>query len=186
MEEDIAENLNNDETNMILKPSPPRPWTRFWARTFDYYTFVIIVSYIWVYFDTESMDRINPTLLSLVYGLLWLFAEGLCLSVFGTTLGKKLLRIKVLNSKGEKLTPAQGFRRSFLVWWRGTGIGLSLPKLIAAILGHSRLVKEGITTWDRDMGNVVIHEKVGVFRGIFIGVMITLFIGFYLIGYFNK
>lgn len=58
-----------------------------------------------------------------------------------------------------------------------------MPILIACILGHSRLVREGITTWDRDLGNIVLHGKIGWLRGLVIGIFMGLLFAFILYGY---
>ncbi|MEK8127096.1 RDD family protein [Paenibacillus filicis] len=172
-----------DESNRIL-PSPPRPWVRFWARTLDYYTFVFVLGLIWEFMFPGFLEQIRSILLSLLYALVWLIVEGLFLTLFGTTLGKWIFGISIFNENGERLTPVQSFRRSLLVWWRGTGIGIGLPKLIAAILGHSRLVREGITTWDRDMELVVVHGKIVLLRWLVAGILIVIPFGLMLIGYF--
>ncbi|NEN82617.1 RDD family protein [Paenibacillus elgii] len=173
-----SENVSNGS------PPAPRPWVRFWARSFDVYTFSIAVGILWGLIDAESLDHVNNTLLSVLLTFSWLFVEGACVAIFGTTLGKWLLKITILNHQGQKLTPAQAFQRSRLVWWRGTGLGIGIPKLIACIIGHSRLVREGITTWDRDMGNTIVHGQISWWRGLIVGIALILTFAISVYGYF--
>ncbi|SCW80383.1 RDD family protein [Paenibacillus tianmuensis] len=88
----LAENASNGS------PPAPRPWIRFWARSFDFYTFSITVGFLWALIDIESLDNVNNTLLSILLTFSWLFVEGACLAIFGTTLGKWMLKITILKS----------------------------------------------------------------------------------------
>ncbi|HEY9511376.1 MAG TPA: hypothetical protein VIQ48_02260, partial [Rhodanobacter sp.] len=49
----------------------------------------------------------------------------------------------------------------FKVWWRGLGIGFPVASLITLIVAHGKLTENGITSWDKDDGFIVVHEHIG-------------------------
>ena len=160
----------------------PRPWVRYWARLIDYYLFGVIFVII--------LYLISPNVLVVDYELikeediynfliifLWIFVEAILLSIWGTTPGKWLLKIKVLDSSGKALDFSSTTKRSFLVWWRGMGIGIPIITFIALIIAHGKLTKKGKTSWDRDLGFTVSHGKIGSLRT-FLAIIIVF--GFFL------
>ena len=50
------------------------------------------------------------------------------------------------------------------MWWRGFGTGFPIAAMITMIIAHGRLTRNGITSWDKDDGFSVTHEKIGVPR----------------------
>jgi hypothetical protein len=68
------------------------------------------------------------------------------------------------------------------VWLRGMGIGVGIVELVANIIAFNTLKRDGITTWDHDMDLIVSHEKLGVFRIIMIVIVITMTLGFLILG----
>jgi len=171
------------EQEQVLTSSRPRPWIRFWARCLDMYMFAVIV-YFLLPFNPATLERPYETLLTLSIAFCWFIVEGVCFSLFGTTPGKKLLGIRIYNRYGSKLSKNDGFKRSILVWWRGMGIGLGIVSAIANIVGYSRLVKNGRTTWDRDMDNIVVHEEIGWAKGILTVILYLSLVGLSVYGFF--
>jgi uncharacterized RDD family membrane protein YckC len=160
--------FENDNANVHR----PKPWSRFWARNFDVLFHGIIFSVIWVIMDDQSLVNINSNLLGILILFGWVFIEGIYMATWGTTLGKSLFKISVRNSIGTKLSTKQAFKRSRLVWLRGMGIGIGIVSLVAHILGYNKLVKDGITTWDKEMDLIVFHDKISIIRGILIFVIL--------------
>ncbi len=125
-------------------------------------------------FNEEGSDN----LFALVAIFAWVFIESLFLSTTGTTPGKWLFRIRLIPPSGEKPDYSTALSRSFKVWWRGLGIGFPLVSLITLIVAHGKLTKNGTTTWDKDDGFTVLHERIGPLRVI---VAVTFFVGFLLL-----
>ena len=102
MGDNIKDDINKVESETLpeVATSAPRPWIRFWARSFDMYSFFLVVGIIWAFIDAESLENFNNTAFSILLTFIWMLIEGVCLSIFGTTLGKKFLKIAVLNSNG--------------------------------------------------------------------------------------
>ena len=94
----------------------------------------------------------------------WMFIEACLLSTLGTTPGKWLFKTKISTSSGDKLVFSTALSRSFNVWLRGLGMGVPIVTIIIQIGAYINLKKNGVTTWDRDDGLVVVHERIGAIR----------------------
>lgn len=158
----------------IFDASQVRPWVRFWARIFDFALATLVIVLIVAIITPLSLDMPEP-LLGMVVLFVWIFIEATLLSTWGTTPGKWLLRITLRDSAGRILTNSDALYRSFLVWWRGLGIGIPIVSLITLIVAYRNLSKNGITTWDHDGNLVLSHKRIGTPRVI---VTILFFIGF--------
>lgn len=152
-----------------------RPWVRYWARSCDIYLFAIPFGVLLgiLYPPIFNMPEF---LLGILMIFAWIFLEAWLLSTWGTTPGKWLLKTTVRASTGRKLTYSESLTRSFLVWVKGFGIGIPIVALITLVVAHARLKREGITSWDKEVGSMVTHERIGEFR--------TVVTAFLLLGFF--
>jgi hypothetical protein len=62
--------------------------------------------------------------------------EGVLLSTWGTTPGKWLLRITLLDSTGNKLKFSAALSRSLYVWAWGLGIGFPYATVVAELFAY--------------------------------------------------
>lgn len=151
-----------------------RPWARYWARSFDYLAFCLLVGAVGVFIWPE-IDEMNDTLLGGVLLLLYNFVEPIMLSTIGTTPFKALLRIRVRNNDGSKPSYFGALSRTFSVWLRGQGVGIPVAALVTSIMSYSRLKNDGITSWDQSGGFTVSHQTIQWWRWL---VLLFLFVGF--------
>jgi len=158
-------------------PSGPqiRPWVRYWARTFDYLFFSILVGAVLGVVAPELIEEKSETLLGFVLLFAYCFVEPLMLATFGTTPFKALLRVRVRNNDGSKLSYLQGLQRTFSVLLFGQGLGIPLVALITCIVAYGRLTNQGITRWDASGGYVVSHQTVQWWRWL---ILLAGFAGF--------
>jgi uncharacterized RDD family membrane protein YckC len=153
-----------------------RPWVRYWARIFDIYLAAIVGGIVIAIFNPDAFNKPGSyQLFNLILVFSWVFLESLLLSTTGTTPGKWLFKIRLIPPSGEKPDYSTALSRSFKVWWRGLGIGFPLVNLITLIVAHVKLTKNGITTWDKDDGFTVVHDRIGPLRVI---VAAAFFMGF--------
>jgi len=144
-----------------------RPWVRYWARMGDLILFAlpmgVVLTVIWpsLLVDTESGGGL---LLGLMVLLSWALVEPLCLSVFGTTPWRSLLRIRLQHPDGRPISYGEALRRSLKVWVKGLGLGLPFVSLITLFVAYRRLKREGRTSWDADGGFTVTHQTIGAGR----------------------
>lgn len=177
--------------------SAPRPWIRYWARTIDYVVWgvaigivIALLSISGVISNKASEALTNPLLLGMLMVFTWAFVEPIALAVFGTTVGKALLNVKLAHQSDENISKAglgALYRRSMAVWLKGMGIGFPLVGVITALVSYRNLKSHGETSWDRNGGFIVSHGKVGYVRGGFaITVILVALVGDYLATIYEK
>ncbi len=155
----------------LERTTTPRPWVRYWARSFDfalYYlitlfiVFPVVISSGWGLFFT-------PIYMAVMFGVFFLaiVIEAIMLSWWGTTPGKWVLQVQVRDHTGEKLTYAQALKRSGDVWFRGLALGIPVINLMALLIAFLSLKKHGESSWDRDSQLAVSHQPISLGRWIF-------------------
>lgn len=151
-----------------------RPWVRYWARTMDFIIFCFLAGII--------LGFVYPSALEIpdgLFGILLLFAynfvEPAMFAAWGTTPGKALLRVRVRNADGGRLSYSEALTRVFKVWFRGQGLGIPIVALFTQINAYNRLTKKGKTTWDREGNISVRHQLIEAWRVV---VVVLFFTGF--------
>ncbi len=151
------------------------PWRRLFARTVDICTAGLVLFMILIFAFSATMPEQaagfvkaieNPIIASVVLYLIWLPAEALLLSLFGTTPAKWLFGIRVAHADGNVLSFSESLNRSFLVFVQGVGLGIPFVALFTQLFAYRRLTKTGTTLWDTSSSAVVLHKKWGVFRAL--------------------
>ena len=151
------------------------PWRRLFARTVDICTAGLVLFMLLIFAFSATMPEQaagfakaieNPIIASVVLYLIWLPAEALLLSLFGTTPAKWLFGIRVAHPGGNLLSFAAALNRSFLLFVQGVGFGIPFVALFTQLFAYRRLTKTGTTLWDTSSSAVVLHKKWGVFRAL--------------------
>lgn len=164
----------NVQSNYIPEGSQIRPWVRYWARTFDFLMFSLVIAVAAAFVAPDFLET-NEKLLTVILLAAYNLYEPAWLAIFGTTPFKALLRVRVRNQNGSKLSYGQALRRTMIIWFAGQGLGIPIAALITNIYSYNRLTKEGITSWDRSGQLVVSHKPVEWWRWLCI---IAVFLGF--------
>lgn len=86
------------------------------------------------------------------------------LFLWGTTPGKMLLGMRVTKPDRSRLGFGEAFRRSVNVWFRGMGMYLGIVTVFTMVHAFNKLTRDGITTWDKHTGSVVVHTDPGAAR----------------------
>ena len=160
--------------SLVPEASKPRPWVRYWARMIDIYFIAIFAGIaVGLYDESVIQAKYFDRLISIGSIFLWIFVEAMFLSTFGYTFGKWLLGVEVLSSNGMRMGYKQAMSRGLKVWWRGLGIGIPLISFFTLLIAHAKLKADGITTWDKDDGNIVIHHNIGIAKTI-ISILVIL------------
>lgn len=166
--------------------SQVRPFVRYCARVFDLtvYSFFLAIL-IGTLLPTTALDKTSNLALDMLILFTWIFVESLLLVVVGTTPGKALFRIRVRLQGCNSIPFMNAFCRSLRVWWRGWGAGLPVVPAFTLWHAESVLERDGITSWDKDGGFEVRHEKIGGLRIAFGVVFFVLFHGLILFDTFE-
>lgn len=171
----------NGQSNYVPEGPQIRPWVRYWARTFDFLLFCLVVGVAGAIVAPELLET-NDTLLTVALLAVYNLYEPAWLALFGATPFKALLRVRVRNQNGSKLSYGQALRRTMVVWFAGQGLGIPIAALITNIHSYNKLTKEGITSWDRSGQLVVNHKPVEWWRWLCIIAVFVGFIGLMVLG----
>ena len=151
------------------------PWRRLFARTVDICTAGLVLFMLLIFAFSATMPEQaagfakaigNPIIASVVLYLIWLPAEALLLSLFGTTPAKWLFGIRVAHPGGNLLSFAAALNRSFLVFVQGVGFGIPFVALFTQLFAYRRLTKTRTTLWDTSTTAAGLPMKGGVFRAL--------------------
>lgn len=139
---------------------PPLPGStfyvrRFWARWLD----LTLYSGIWwigMWAARQDIEAalLNPWVMFLQY-VPWFAIEPLLLHYFGTTPGKWLLNLEVVNLDGSRLDLPAAIRRSLRVMFTGVGFGWPFLALFCQALSIFTAKRLGTTLWDHTGGHRV-------------------------------
>lgn len=148
--------------------SPVRPWVRYWARMFDLSFFGVTAAIlIGIFFPAVFSKKGSDAGIQLLVPFVWIFVESLLLSVFGTTPGKALFKTRLHLTESDSIPFIFAFYRSSRVWWRGLGAGIAIITWFTLLHAHTVLTRDSVTSWDRELGFVVGHERIGATRIVF-------------------
>ena len=110
------------ESKEDMLPRVQAPWRRFFARSLDELIYGFLWSGILLVFQISDTSAFISTIAIL---LLTLVLEPLQLSLFGTTIGKWILGLRVSDYYDGKLSFSYAFDRTKDVLWYG--LGFSIP-----------------------------------------------------------
>jgi len=158
----------------------PQPWLRFWARMLDYGWFTTVLCLLLAISlpqsaakyltgpggltgSTEGIPGVSVLWWSLFIFLYTPF-EAYCLSRYGATPGKALLRVQVRTLTGRLPSFGQALKRSIIVYVKGVGLGLPDFNFIMMGLAWMRLPLKQTTEWDAATGLRVEHGEPEAWR----------------------
>jgi len=147
---------------------------RFWARWFDLslYSGVWWIG-MWAARQDIEAALLNPWVMFLQY-VPWFVLETLLLHQLGTTPGKWLLGLQVVNKDGSRLDLSAATRRSLRVMFTGIGFGWGLLAVFCQALSLFTARRLGSPLWDHAGGHRVIASALNPFRII---ALVFLFVG---------
>jgi uncharacterized RDD family membrane protein YckC len=163
------------DQSMHVGKEPHHPWRRLFARTVDICTTGLVLFVLLFVALSVTMPELagffakaieNEFIGGVVLNLIWVPAEALLLSLFGTTPAKWLFGIRVVHADGTELSFSEALERSFLVFVQGEGLCIPLVALFTQLFAYRRLSKTGTTLWDTSTNAVVLHKKWGVLRAL--------------------
>ena len=150
-----AETNNSNSENPINEENSDEriiPWARFCARQFDLY----FVCFLWIfpiYFIWGSGGNHSYALVQhlMVSPFIYIFFEPFCISLWGTTPGKFLYGIRVLNKDDSKLSIKKSIKRSLQVYIRGMAFVLPIFSSVANYIAYRDYKNKKSTPWDRNL-----------------------------------
>ena len=138
----------------------PYPWRRFFARALDWSLAAVLWTafrlllfrWDWAGWGPEALyGYADAASLWLGGWLFLLLLEPILLCTWGYTPGKCLLRLKVRQVDGSKLTWWSALRRTLHLFLRGTGLGIPLLRLVCLATSWSACRRDRVLPWDRGL-----------------------------------
>lgn len=131
----------------------PRPFRRFFAKTADATVASFLTMLVFYLLGARfGGDWGSALVLSIISLLVWAVIEVALLSRFGTTVGRRLYRLRLTQESGAPLTRDHIVWRTIRVLVFGLGFGLPVITLIAQLAAYLQLNASGRTSWDRKGG----------------------------------
>jgi hypothetical protein len=129
----------------------PSMTMRFLARVFDYLLLFTVILFILGICDIY-LTCTKLLILMAALPCIWLPIEAVCLSLFGTTPGKALLGICILDQKGHLLKLPQAWTRSVLTAW--LSIVFFIPGINLYLIYHFLKRRKNLFKWE-----ILTHSK---------------------------
>lgn len=133
-------------------------WRRYWARGLDlfFYGFLWYAIAVLVFHINMVHENAGRTLIDTVMQvILMILIEPLLLNRFGTTPGKAVLGIRIMQGNGERLTVSQGFSRTLGVLVKGMGLSIPIYSIYTHYKSYGRCAKRCIQPWDEGFSYTV-------------------------------
>ena len=169
-----------------ILPEVRIPWRRFFARSLDSSIYMVVWNVILSLVFHVNISMRSPAgnmLDGVVAVLLMLIIEPVLISVFGTTIGKRILGLRVTSEEGGRLRYADSRARTWEVFVRGMGFILPVYHLFRLWKSY-RACSEGETlSWEynsvivlRDKKSWRIFACIGTYAALFFVILATLLI----------
>ncbi|MFK9091028.1 RDD family protein [Bacillus salipaludis] len=154
-----------------------RPFVRYLARFFDLSLFSLVLMTFVSIFSPKFILESSGIFIFMLSLILYVLVEASILSIFGNTLGKSILNARLRTTNGETLNFLTALKRSIFVTAAGMGFGVPFINFICFYYSYCDLKKNGKSTWDQQIGTVVLYGQVGLARILFVSLFpITLLI----------
>ena len=168
-DEQVQENLAIDWEEVKKDTYPNgRPAIRYLARLFDLSLFSLcLITFVSIFSPTFILDS-SSVFIFMMCLILYILVEAIILSIFGNTLGKSLLNTKLRTVNGEHIDFLTALKRSIFVNAAGMGFGIPFINFICYCFSYFDLKKNGKSTWDEQIGTVVLYGQVSMPRVLFV------------------
>ena len=144
-------------------PRVRSPWRRFFARRFDLILYITVWDVLGLLLLQKSPSTETGSAwfgaAAVMSILLMFFLEPLFLCTWGTTPGKWLLGLRVVNNTGQKLTYGEGITRTLQVLWSGAGFFIPILEIFRGYQRYYDCIEGKTMAWEWDSELVLQDEK---------------------------
>jgi uncharacterized RDD family membrane protein YckC len=145
-----------------------RPAVRYLARFFDLSLFSLFLITFVSIFSPKFILESSEIFIFMFSLILYILVEAVILSIFGNTLGKAILNTRLRTVNGEPIDFLTALKRSIFVNAAGMGFGVPIINFICFYFSYFDLKKNGKSTWDEQIGTVVLYGQVNLTRILFV------------------
>lgn len=143
-------------------PKVRSPWRRFFARGLDWSVYALLLNMVQMlifHMNLDNRGTLGDTLHYIACVLLMLLVEPLLLSRFGTTIGKWILGLRVMDYEEHKLSYSAALERMGTVMSRGEGLYIPFYSLWRNWKSYQVCVDGGTLDWEYDSNITLRDEK---------------------------
>lgn len=162
------------------------PWRRWTARTFDLIANSLVLGILYGLFCRSGINRFAANIL---FTLLALLLDAVIYAIFGNTLGKRLLGIKIVDGAMQVIDRGTYFRRNLRIFCSGYALGIPIATLVTFAIQYSRVSRGNQTSYDEAHNLFALDCRIGelktVIAGLLLGALILLSILFNASSRFN-
>lgn len=154
---------------------PVAPWRRYGARAIDTSVNgvlgVLLLAHAWYSLAPRSADSFfaliatpGGMLLDLVLTtFIAAIVGGFIIGATGTSLGKAIFGVRVLDEALQPIGIRRGLVREFHVLWSGLALGIPILAFFTLLVAYRRLQRDQTTAWDQG-ACLVLHRPRGVLQ----------------------
>jgi hypothetical protein len=151
----------------------PHPWRRYFARMFDvnllgFFSWALI-GLLYYSIDPVAAERFFQILegrfaqvISIVttvpLSMIW---SGMFLGLSGSTPGKWLFGIRILDASGAPPGIFKGYEREVIVWVHGLGCAIPIVNMVTMLVAYGHLDKTSGARWDQNLKLAATHRPEG-------------------------
>ena len=149
-------------------PPVRSPWKRFFARMLDAGLAAAVFWSLFMLIFRVSPTRMNGVIWDAAQWLVWLLMlvalEPVCLHLFGTTPGKAILGLRVESANGGRLTVRAARERTWEMLWYGEGANLPVYGLVRSWKSFKACLDGDGLPWEQ--GSVLVEQPMRAWRGL--------------------
>ena len=136
------------------------PWSRLIARTIDLFIEMTVAS-AFFHFVLDCLAFSIPATLGMIICTPFCFIlDSIVYTLFGNTLGKWLLGVRIVDKKGIVINPDTYFSRNWKVYFSGCALGVPFLGYITMMRQYIHFSKTQSASYDEEPGlKVVNHNK---------------------------
>lgn len=161
-------------------PIEVHPWRRYFARSLDISLMSILIFFLLMYIAplkyikiATLLYKIRPFDIQLLVTIAIIFNSFL-MGLTGTTIGKFVFGVRVLNENNQKPSLYETINREFNVFMRGMAFSVPIASLVALMKSHSRLTLKKKTSWDERLKCTVTYRKNNMMQKVLTFIGVTL------------
>lgn len=142
------------------------PWRRFFARMLDASIASTVFWSLFMLLFRVGLMRMNGLIWDVAQWVVWLLMlialEPVCLHLFGTTPGKALMGLRVESPEGGRLSVKAARERAWGVLWYGQGANLPIYSLVRLWRSYRACADGEDLPWEYD--SVLVERPMRVWR----------------------
>lgn len=139
-----------------------RPWRRFFARMSDIFMYNALWSGFLAFtfnINLAARSRMGNLFDSFIAIAMMLVLEPLWLHLFGTTLGKGILGLRIQTPSGRHLSYSEGLERTWGVIGAGMGYNIPIYKLVRLWKSYNLCNQNETQPWDESISYTLQDTK---------------------------